>query len=54
MGERRIDFGLTVLRELIVAVAHRDADRVRALASTLLATILPITPATVERLRNPC
>jgi hypothetical protein len=43
--DRRIDFELTVLLDLVVAVEQVDALRVRALASTLPKEVLPITRA---------
>jgi hypothetical protein len=44
-NDRRIDFELTVLLDLVVAVEQVDGLRVRALASTLPKEVLPITRA---------
>ncbi len=43
--DRRIDFELTVLRELVVAVERVDPLRLRALASTLPQEVVPLTRA---------
>jgi hypothetical protein len=47
---RRIDFELTALRELLIAasLAAPDAARVKALASTLHQSVVPITRAAVH------
>ena len=45
LKERRVDFELTALRELLIAVEQVDALRVRALASTLPREVAPITRA---------
>ena len=45
LKERRVDFELTVLRELLIAATLVDALRVKALASTLTPSIVPITRA---------
>ena len=46
--ERRIDFELTVLRELLIAANENNALRARALASTLSESVVPITRAAAE------
>ena len=48
LKERRVDFELTVLRELLIAAASNDALRVRALAATLTASVIPLTRAAVR------
>jgi len=45
LKERRVDFELTVLRELLIAVTRVDALRVQALASTLSQSVVPVTRA---------
>ena len=45
MKERRVDFKLTVMRELVVAVEQVDGLGVRALASTLPEEVVPLTRA---------
>jgi len=46
--ERRIDFELTVLRELLIASNQGDVLRVQALASTVSESVVPITRAAAE------
>jgi hypothetical protein len=48
LKERRVDFELTVLRELLIAAQGGDLPRVEALASTLTPSVVPITRAAVE------
>jgi hypothetical protein len=45
LKERRIDFELTALRELVIAVEQVDGLRVRALASTLPKEVAQLTRA---------
>jgi hypothetical protein len=46
--ERRVDFELTVLRELLIYVGRVDFIRVRALAVTFQPSVLPITRAAAQ------